>query len=150
MRESYARAAWSASPSSRTCARFQDRQVEEGSNKDCSANQSEKELRAFHPRDEFAMNAAVRAAFRMLSRSRSVGIGVTGLLARNHSHADAEIDALRGALDDLLLEHDRVINTVFKVQIGIIAAARQGFRKICFQVARRNVELIEEDGASFW
>ena len=55
--------------------------------------------------DREAMNAAVRAAFRILLAIKIVRIGVACFLARQNADADTEIDGLGRSLDDLFFEN---------------------------------------------
>ncbi len=55
-----------------------------------------------------------------------VAVGVAGALARDHAHADAERDALDGALDDGFVDAELAGGEVFEVQVGVIAAGREG------------------------
>src|SRR5205085_5587825 len=64
--------------------------------------------------------------------------------------ADAEAHPLRRALDDLFFENDRMIDSVFEIQVRIIAAARERFIQIRFKIVRRDVVFLEEDRFSRW
>src|SRR5262249_231875 len=64
-----------------------------------------------------------------------VRIRVARLLARDHPHTDPQTYAFRCALNDLLLENDGEIDSVFEVKIGIVPASRQRFAEVGFNVS---------------
>ena len=65
---------------------------------------------------------------------QAVGIGIPGLLPRNHADAGANVDALGRTLNDLFLENDGVIDAVLEINVGVVSATRQGLGKIGFQI----------------
>ena len=74
-----------------------------------------------------------------------VRIRISCFLSGNNADADAEIDAFRSALDDLLLEDDGVINSVLEIEVCVITTSRQSLGQICFEIAGRDVVFLEED-----
>ena len=68
------------------------------------------------------MQAATRAALRIFSGREVVAVGVAGALPGDDANADAQGDALGGALDDRFVDADGAGGEVFEVQVGVIAA----------------------------
>ena len=67
-------------------------------------------------------------------RREVVGVGIAGLVARNHSHAAPNQDPLGSILDDRFIEQKGRCGGVFKIEIRVIAPGAQRFTEIAFQV----------------
>ena len=78
--------------------------------------------------------------FADLLRAEIVAIGVAGALARDHADADAQRDALGGALDDGFVDADGTGGEVFEVEVGIVAARGEGFGEVGLQVVLGDAE----------
>ena len=72
-------------------------------------------------------------------------IRISGLLSRNDANADADTHTLGCALDDLFFENDRMVDSIFEVEIGVIAATEERFGQVGFQVACSYVVLFEKN-----
>ena len=79
-------------------------------------------------------------------RAEIVAVGVAGAFARDDAHADAERNALRGALDDRFIDADGTGGEVFEIEVGIVAAAPQRFGEVGFQIPPRDAEFSGEKG----
>src|SRR5262249_42713834 len=73
------------------------------------------------------------------------------LFTRDNTYTNADVDAFCRALDDLLFEHDRMIDAMFEVKVGVVTAPRQSFREIRLQVTGRYVVFFKKDRvSSYW
>ena len=76
----------------------------------------------------------------------AIRIGIAGLLSRDDADADTQTYAFRRTLDDLLLENNGVVDPVLKVEIRIVAPARERLSEVRFKIAGCDVVFFEEDG----
>ena len=86
------------------------------------------------------MQAATLGGVQNLFGTQIVAIGVSGALAGDYADADAERNALRGALDDGFVHADVAGGQILEVQIGVVAAAGKRFIQIAFQIAFGDVK----------
>ncbi len=87
-----------------------------------------------------AIRAATRAALRIFSGLRSSLISVAGALAREHTHADAERHAFRGAFNNALVDTDGAGGQIFKIQVGVIAAFIERLTQIGLKIVLSNAK----------
>ena len=59
-----------------------------------------------------------------LVRTQIVAIGVAGALADEDADAHAQLDSLRGALDDAFVDADGAGGQIFEIQVGVLASGR--------------------------
>ena len=66
---------------------------------------------------------------------KAVRIGIACLLAGHHANTDAEAYAFCRTLDDLLLEHNGMIDSVLEEKIGVVTPARERLAQIRFEIS---------------
>jgi hypothetical protein len=73
-----------------------------------------------------------------------IGIGVTGALSREHANAATGAGPLAGRLHDLLVNTQAHRGNRLEIQVGIIAARRQGLAQAAFQQPFRNAKFLKK------
>ena len=73
-------------------------------------------------------------------RTEVIAVCVARALSGDDTNANAQRNPLGRALHDRFVDADRTGRKVFKVKVGIIAAAPERFGEVCFQIPLRNTE----------
>ena len=73
-----------------------------------------------------------------------VRVGVAGAVAGKHANAAARTGPLAGGLDDLLVDAQSDGGNRLEVEVGIVAARREGFTQAALQQPLGDAKLLEK------